>query len=226
MSTEIKYWYLRSHQLFTVLNNSQIKQLCIITGFKKARKGEVIHLGSDGVPRIYFLKKGHIKIAEMDDKGNEVTKEIIRKGDLFGELSLDPSGGSREYAQVLTDDVTICSFLLSDFEALMARHPALAVSYTRLVGLRFRKVSNNYSNLVFRDARSRLLFFLKEWVEREGAISGKSAVLKNYLTQQDVAQIICTTRQTAAQLFSELEAEGLLQYNRKEILINDIAALG
>jgi CRP/FNR family transcriptional regulator len=43
MSEELKYWYLRDHKLFWTLSMSQIKQLCIITGFKKAKKGDVIY---------------------------------------------------------------------------------------------------------------------------------------------------------------------------------------
>ena len=36
MYEELKYWYLRDHKLFWTLSYAQIKQLCIITGFKKA----------------------------------------------------------------------------------------------------------------------------------------------------------------------------------------------
>ncbi|MDI1234083.1 MAG: Crp/Fnr family transcriptional regulator [bacterium] len=223
MDSDNKYWYLRNHKLFRVLSNMQLKQLCIITGFKKAKKGDVIYLFSSDAPKIYFLKKGNIKIAEIDDEGNEITKEIIQKGDLFGELSLDTTIKSNEYAQALTNDVAICSFLLSDFEALMEKHPGLALSYSKFVGLRFKKMSSNYSNLIFKDARSRLIYFLKEWSIREGIFEGMQVKLLNYLTQQDMAQIICTSRQTITQLLNDFEKDGLLTYNRQEIMISDFS---
>jgi CRP/FNR family transcriptional regulator len=50
-------------------------------------------------------------------------------------------------------------------------------------------------------------------------------VIENYLTQTDIAQIICTSRQTATSLLNELEENGLLHYGRKEIIIEDIAKL-
>ena len=203
----------------------QLKQLCIITGFKKAKKGDIIYLYSSDAPKIYFLKKGNIKIAEIDEAGNEITKEIIQKGDLFGELSLDTTIKSNEYAQALTNDVTICSFLLSDFEALMEKYPGLALSYTKFVGLRFKKMSSNYSNLIFKDARSRLIYFIKEWALREGEFDGNKVKVLNYLTQQDTAQIICTSRQTITQLLNDFENTGLLTYNRQEIKIANIGQL-
>lgn len=88
MYDELKYWYLRDHKLFWTLSMSQIKQLCIVTGFKKANKGDVIHFSASEVPRIFILKKGNIKIVSVDEEGNETIKEILQKGDLFGELSL------------------------------------------------------------------------------------------------------------------------------------------
>ena len=62
MYDELKYWYLRDHKLFWTLSMSQIKQLCMITGFKKAKKGDIIYFSSSDIPRVFLLKKGNIKI--------------------------------------------------------------------------------------------------------------------------------------------------------------------
>jgi CRP/FNR family transcriptional regulator len=202
---------------------SQIKQLCIITGFKKAKKGDIIYFSSSDVPRVFLLKKGNIKIVSVDDDGNETIKDIIQKGDLFGELELDNDSNSNEYAKALTDDIIICSFLLSDFEDLLLRNPSLALSYTKLVGLKLKRIKNNYANLVSKDAKTRLLTFIKDWATREGKREGNRVVIENYLTQNDIAQIICTSRQTATVLLNELEENGLMYYGRKEIIVEDIS---
>ncbi|WP_281336575.1 Crp/Fnr family transcriptional regulator [Flavobacterium eburneipallidum] len=225
MYEELKYWYLRDHKLFRTLSFGQIKQLCIITGFKKAQKGEIIYFSSSDLPRIFLLKKGNIKIVAVDEDGNETIKDIIQKGDLFGELTLETDNQSNEYAKVLSDDVAICSFLMSDFEDLLLRNPNLALTYTKFLGLRMKRIRNSYSNLISKDAKTRLFQFLKDWAEREGKKEGNTVVLENYLTQNDIAQIICTSRQTATQLLNEMEASGLLIYNRKEIIISDVTKL-
>ncbi len=225
MYDELKYWYLRDHKLFWTLSMSQIKQLCIITGFKKAKKGEIIYFSSSDVPRVFLLKKGNIKIVAVDEDGNETIKDIIQKGDLFGELTLENDVNSNEYAKALTDDIIICSFLLSDFENLLLQNPSLALSYTKFVGLKMKRIKNSYANLISKDAKTRLYQFLKDWAEREGKRTENRVVIENYLTQNDMAQIICTSRQTATQLLNEMETNGLLYYNRKEIIIEDITKL-
>ena len=224
MYEELKYWYLRDHKLFWTLSMSQIKQLCIITGFKKAKKGDVIYFSSSDVPRVFLLKKGNIKIVAIDDDGNEI-KDIIQKGDLFGELELDNDRNSNEYAKALTDEVAICSFLLSDFENLLLQNPSLALSYTKFVGLKMKRIKNSYANLMSKDAKTRLLTFLKDWAERDGKQVENRIIIENYLTQTDIAQIICTSRQTATLLLNELEEKGLMYYGRKEIIIEDISKL-
>ncbi len=225
MYDELKYWYLRDHKLFWTLSMSQIKQLCIIVGFKKAKKGDVIYFSASDLPRIFLLKKGNIKIVSIDNDGNETIKEILKKGDLFGELALEHDKEVNEYAKALTDEVSICSFLMSDFEDLLSKNSALALSYTKFVGLRMKRFKNNYSNLVSKDAKSRLVSFLKEWAEKEGKQNGNKVTIDNYLTQTDIAQIICTSRQTATLLLNELENKNLIYYNRKEIIIDDISLL-
>ena len=225
MYEDLKYWYLRDHKLFRTLSFGQIRQLCIITGFKKAQKGEIIYFSSSDLPRIFLLKKGNIKIVAVDEDGNETIKDIIQKGDLFGELTLETDSQVNEYSKVLSDDVAICSFLMSDFEDLLLRNPSLALSYTKFVGLKMKRIKNSYANLISKDAKTRLFQFLKDWAEKEGERVGNKVVIENYLTQNDIAQIICTSRQTATHLLNEMETNGTIIYSRKEIIITDISKL-
>ena len=225
MSQETQYWHLRNHKLFSILTNAQIDDLCIMTRYKKAQKGEIIYFADETEKRIFILKKGTIKICENDEKGNEVVKELLMQGDLFGEISLDQGKGNAEYAQAISQDVVICSFRLIDFEHLLESHPGIALKYTKLVGFKFKKLKNSYNNLFFKDVKARLIHFLLDWAEREGHQENSKVILKNYLTHQDIAGVICSTRQTVTQLINELEADRVISYGRKEIVFENIEKL-
>ena len=103
----------------------------------------------------------------------------------------------------------------------MYKKPDFALNYIKFIGFNFKKIQNSYKNIFFKDAKTRLLLLLNTIIEKENAM-GASFVLPNYLTQQDYAQLICTTRQTIIALFQELEKEGILVYSHKEISIPDI----
>ncbi|MEZ7497417.1 cyclic nucleotide-binding domain-containing protein [Flavobacterium sp. Arc3] len=86
MNEDLKYWNLRDHKLFRSLSFKQMKQLCIIMGFKEAKKGEIIYFSSSDVSRIFVLKKGNIKIVAVDETGNETIKDIVKKEICLGSL--------------------------------------------------------------------------------------------------------------------------------------------
>lgn len=221
---DTRYWFLRDHQLFKHLSSTELREICVISNFKTAKKGEIIYFAHDEQSRIYSLKKGIIKIVELNPNGDETVKEVIQKGDLFGQILLDDQD-TDEYAVALSDYVTICSFRIEDFEKVIQRNPSLAVKYTKLVGLRFRRLENRYSNLMFKDVKTRLVLFLQEWATKEGQAEGNTIKLKNYLTHQDIASLICSTRQTVSQIFNELKTSGLIDYSRSIIVIPDVQLL-
>ncbi|GAA0551191.1 Crp/Fnr family transcriptional regulator [Chitinophaga japonensis] len=225
METAVQYWHLRRHRLFSKLSAADIKELCILSGYKKAAKDEVIYI-SDHVRRIYVLKKGVIRISTIDAAGNEVLKDVVQEGDLFGEITLSPGHNGQqgpEIARAVSQEVSLCSFLLQDFEKLLLRKPGLSLEYTRWIGMKLTRMHTRYADLVCKDARTRLIEFLKGFSIQRGKVKGREVRIRNYLTQKDIAGIIGATRQTVATLIGELEQQGLLRYSRSEIIIPDMA---
>ncbi|RYC71420.1 MULTISPECIES: Crp/Fnr family transcriptional regulator [Spirosoma] len=222
MTFEAKYWYLHNHQLFDELSRNHLNELTYLSHFRTGRKGDVITLPQEE-KRIFTIKVGILKLVELDNDGDEQLIEILRPGDLFGQFTLTPHA-SNQYAVVLSDYVTFCSFLVSDFEQIMRQNPALGIRYTKLIGLRFRQLQNRYANLMFKDVRTRLRLFLKEWADKD-AKPGQPNVLTNYLSHKDISRMICSNRQTVTELFNEFRLAGMLEYDRSQIRITDPALL-
>ena len=63
----------------------------------------------------------------------------------------------------------------------MLKYPDLALSYTKFIGFKIKKWKNNYNNLIFLNAETRLLLFLIEWAERDGIEENGSIRIENYL---------------------------------------------
>ncbi|MBC8112685.1 MAG: Crp/Fnr family transcriptional regulator [Verrucomicrobia bacterium] len=223
MEKDVKYWYLRNHQLFSRLSSDEIKELCVITNFRKARKNEIIDL-ADEHKRIYSLKKGTIRIISISEDGTETTKEILQQGDIFGEISLDANNAEAEnqYAQAASPEVQVCSFFVEDFEKILHRNPLLAIHYTKLVGFRLKTMQNRYADLVFKDVRTRLISFLKDFAVQNGKKEANSFVTPHFLTQHDIANLIGASRQTVTTLMNEFTEQNLFQYSRNTFIIPDV----
>ncbi|MEA5258475.1 Crp/Fnr family transcriptional regulator [Arcicella aquatica] len=226
MQEEAKYWYLHDHQLFSVLSREENRALCLIPNFKTVKKNEIIYFSHDDEQRLYTIKSGTLKIVSVDAEGNETVKEILRSGDLFGQYTFDEVDENEdEYAIAISEKVVICSFKINDFENIVKSNPQLAIRYTKLVGFKLKRITNNYTNLMFKDVRTRFVLFLKDWVMKEGNGQTKDIVVKNYLTHSDIAGLICSTRQTVTMLFNELKNAGLIDYTRSEIIVKDVHQL-
>jgi CRP/FNR family transcriptional regulator len=211
--------YLKQHVLTTGMNEAQILEMCHKTKIKNVRKGESIYLNDSFDNRIYLVLKGKIKVSEFDERGDELIKELLSMDEVFGDVSLDSSIADDEFAEAITDNCVICSFNSNDFKNLMHNNPLLAMNYAAQVSTKLRRLENRHSNLVFKDARARLMSFFKDWAYREGDRTGDKIILNNYLTHNDIAGIISTSRQSVTTLLNELRDNGLLFYNRKRIEI-------
>jgi CRP/FNR family transcriptional regulator len=139
-------------------------------------------------------------------------------GDLFGSLDLIESNED-EYAIVLSNTATFCSFKAADFEKFIENKPEVAVKYTKWIGFWFKRLENRYSNIMFKDVKTRLLNFLKDIAKDHQTDPDGYVSLPNYLTHQDIASLICSTRQTVTSLLNTLKSEGIITYSRKEIKV-------
>lgn len=227
MQRDVKYWSLRNHQIFSQITDDKYRELCVWVGFKKAPKNETIFFTHEPIKRIYFLKEGMIKIISLDIEGNEVTKDIIQKGDVFGEIALgdaqDPT--SSEYAKVVSDEAVMCTFTLENFEKVLIKNPAISLKFTKKVGDKLKTLENRYNNLIFKDVRTRVIHFLKKFVQDNGQVQGNVFSARNYLTHQDIAHLTGSTRQTVTSILNQLKKENKLIYSRQEIVIPDINCL-
>jgi CRP/FNR family transcriptional regulator, cyclic AMP receptor protein len=213
-----QYWYLQNHSLFKHLNNSDLNEICYIAAYKTVRKGDIIFFSEENNGRVFTLKKGSLKIVKIDVEGNEIVKDILKVGDLFGSLDLIESNED-EYAIVLSDTATFCSFKTADFEKFIENKPEVAVKYTKWIGFWFKRLENRYSNIMFKDVKTRLLNFLKDIAKDHQTDPDGYVSLPNYLTHQDIASLICSTRQTVTSLLNTLKSEGIITYSRKEIKV-------
>jgi CRP/FNR family transcriptional regulator len=160
-------------------------------------------------------------LAEANDRGEELIKDILTEGDILGDISLDGNPSLDEYAEALTANTIICGFSIVDFKKILQSNPVLALRYANKVSSKLKKAENRHADLVFRDAKSRLIRFIKYWANMDGSRIGDKIVLNNYLTHSDIAGFISTSRQSVNVLLNELRDSGMLFYNRKKIELNE-----
>jgi CRP/FNR family transcriptional regulator, cyclic AMP receptor protein len=224
MSDEIKYAYLKSHPLFTGADEQKIIEACSMIKVKTVFRGEILSYGEGDYSKVYLLIKGKIKITECDRMENELIKDLLTAPDLFGDLSLAGKPNIDEFAEALTANTVVCVLNSTEFKRMLGENPMMAMNYANAVNNKLKKLETRHSDLVFRDAKSRLLRFMKNWAQSDGSLMGDKIILNNYLTHSDIAGVISTSRQSVNVLLNELRDSGVLFYNRKRIELNNSIA--
>lgn len=217
---------IRNYDLWCNLSDEEYKDLRVEHHVIDVPKGEYIYFEAYNLNKIYFVKEGTIKIGYIDPEGNEKVKEIIQQGALFGQFSLERSNLHGEFAQAYRNDVSLCAFTIDDFERLLKSRPDLALRYSKQIGAKLRNIENRLINLLNKDVRTRLIHFLWQLVEQNlGENTAEGFCMPNYLTHEDIASLIGSSRQTVTTLINELAGEGILSYNRQEICFMNVKKL-
>ncbi|MEM8907199.1 MAG: Crp/Fnr family transcriptional regulator, partial [Bacteroidota bacterium] len=165
------------------------------------------------------------KIGTHFNDGREVIKSILHPSAMFGELGLVGEEKRQDFAQALNEEVELYALRVSEFKQLMERNHRLCLNVINLLGGRLRKAENRLEALIFKDARTRIIDFLKESVKSRGLRVGYEMLLRHSLTQQDIANLTGTSRQTVTSVLNDLRKSDLIYFNRKSILIRDMANL-
>lgn len=224
MSSEAKMILIRNYDLWAHISDAEYDELNLTHCFLEKKKGEYVYFEAGHHRNLYFLKEGNIKLGYIAEDGREVVREILKKGDIFGQLTLQENNLNGEFARAYRKDVSVCAFSIADFEALLQKKPELALRYSRKVGTQLKAIETRLLNLLHKDVRTRLLRFLADQ-SVPAPVHGALALIPAYLTHEDIAQLIASSRQTVTTMINQLETEGLLLVKGRKLYIPDVKKL-
>ena len=211
--------------LLSPLNQVELEQLASNTQLRKIARFHFIYMPDESAEFIYFLLKGKIKIGTFSIEGREVIKEILQPEQPFGDMAIAGESNRSDFAQAMQDEVEVLAVRMSEFRRLMQVNQQLMFSCLKHLNSRLVRVEERLSSLVLKDARERIIEFLVDTAGREGRQVGYETLVKHQLTQQEIANLTGTSRQTVTSVLNDLRKSNLIYFNRNSILIRDIGRL-
>jgi CRP/FNR family transcriptional regulator len=217
---------IKNNDLFSQMSDEVFNSMDIIHHFKETPVNEYIYFEAHLHNSLYFLKKGHVKIGYYDQDGREVIKEIIGRGDLFGQITLMPNNLEGEFAQAHKSDVSLCMFRVQEFEGLLNKYPQIALRFSRQLGQKMLRVENRMVNLLHKTVVARLYYFFVSLSRQFPEYLNDNKFDKpNIFTHDEISRLIGSSRQTVTTLINEMEGKNLLRFGRQQLIINDVKEL-
>lgn len=217
-------WYLENIDVGDIFCDTKMGHHTDSSSMKEFKKNDYVYFPDDNSDKIFFITKGSIKVGTMNDAGKEITKAILGRGEVFGELSIIGEDTRRDYA-IAMEDTQVCILTTDQMKLMIKDHSKLSMFFMKLMGSKVLAMEKRLESLVFKDSKTRILEFIVDQVNTRGQQVGYEWVIRNQLTHQEIANICATSRQTVTTLLNELRNENIITFDRRRMLIRDLDKL-
>ncbi len=182
----------------------------------KFPKQAVIILEGDETSSLYIILSGKVRVFSSDEKSKEVTLLIQEPGSCFGELAL--LGDEPRSASVETLEKTVCGIISKDdFKYWLASHPDVAIGLLRALSKKIRQLTERVKQMALSNVYERTIKVLQDMATQEGDIF----VIHNRPTQQELANMVGSSREMINKIMKELTKGGYVVIKDKTLRIEN-----
>ena len=209
---------------FSRLTEDQLVLLASSVGSQSFERGETIfHQGSIG-SALYIIVGGQVRIYTISAAGQELTLAIFRAGQFFGELAL-LDGQPRSASAKALDPTTTLTLHRAAFLHTINACPPIAAALLEAMALRLRQTTVHAGQLASRSAPQRVVRQLLDLAMQHGVSDDGATRIDLRLTQDDLASMSGTTRETVNRVLSSLRDQGLIRIERARVSVLDLSEL-
>ncbi|HHW56394.1 MAG TPA: Crp/Fnr family transcriptional regulator [Clostridia bacterium] len=193
-------------------------------GYRKSfLKNEIITINCDRT-YIAIVTKGLIKQFISNKNGKLKVLYLLQPGEIFGEFSY--LGGGLDLIEGQAIKSSEVSIIFEDkLNAILDTNLDLYKYIARSMSRKFRIVTMQLSDLIFKDSFGRLCDFLIRLFYQQGKRIEKGYVIDIPLTHENIANLIGCDRVTVTKGLNKLKKEGLIEIEGKKIIIKDLYSL-
>jgi len=209
---------LKKVTLFNSLGEKELEKIVSLTSLHKYKKESIIFMEAEAGNSLFIISKGRVKISRISDEGKEVILAILKEDDFFGEMSL-LDGHVRSANVTAIEDSELLRLRRDDFFNLLQSHPELSINLLKELAKRIRMSDTQIKSLSLLDAVGRVASAVIQLVEIGGTIKEGKMVIEKLPSQQDLANMAGTSRETVSRAFKLFIDEGYIVKKGNKIII-------
>jgi len=182
---------------------------------RRFARSEAVFREGDPAQSLHLLAEGTVAVRVATPLGDVATLDVLAPGDVFGEQALIAEPSVRSATVVALEQVQTLSLTREAFERLLADHPGVLRLLVGALDARLRTTSRNLVDALYMPVEARVfrhLARLGALYERRGSIP---------LTQDDLASMAGTTRQSLNKVLRRAQEDGLVTLSRSRIAVID-----
>jgi CRP-like cAMP-binding protein len=205
---------LKSINYFEGLTQKELETIKNYVSDKEVPKGEVFLRQGELSEYLYYVVAGLVKVYKTATNGKEQILHIAPPGDSLNDVSTFDGGPSAASMLAMTP-VHLYAIRKTDLSIILHDPPRLYMNIIKALAKRIRRDSNLVEELSFSQALTRLTKLLL------GTYAGEEATAGLALTQQEMANMIGTTREGVNRSLKIMEDRGAIRLSRHRVVVLD-----
>lgn len=211
---------LRNVPLFRDFDLAELAEVAQLVTTRRFAKHQTIFREGDPGQTFYLILGGSVAIVRIATDGRETILSILKERDFFGEMSIFDTSVRAASVRTLTD-VEVGVIERDDFLALIDRSPRIGRLLVISLSDRLRAANKMIAATTSRDIRSRLASVLLNLMQNFGEPVSNGVRISLRLTNQEMANMIGTTRETVNRTLNRFWDEHLIDMRTSHVVIVD-----
>jgi len=198
-----------------ILTEAELCALSVQGAVKSFPKHAVIVSEGDETDSLFVIVSGRVKVFLADEAGKEIVLGTQGPGEYFGEMALD--GGARSASIITLEPSRFVVVPRRKVREFLRTQPEFSVRLVEKLIRRTRALTASVKNLALMDVYGRVARLLLELAEQD---EGGTLVIREKLTQRDVANRVGASREMVSRILTDLAAGGYISVKQKHITVH------
>ncbi|EWY39751.1 Crp/Fnr family transcriptional regulator [Skermanella stibiiresistens SB22] len=222
---EEKLAVLAEHSLLKHVDPSELSQLAAYSTVARHRPRATIFRQGDPGSSMMAVLSGRVRICSYSPEGKEVTLNIVRKGEFFGEIAL-LDGKPRTAEALAIEETDLLVLERRHFMPWLENHPKVCVRMFGVLCDRLRRTSTQLEDTLFLEVPTRLARCLVRLATAFGVQErGGGTRIDVKLSQQQLGTLVGITRESTNKHLNEWQRDGLITVGAGTVTIRDLEGL-
>ncbi len=209
----------------TTTTGDNLNDLMINFPIKVFKKGAFIVKEGQTPKHIYYIQSGKtLALTNYPESEKLLANGFFVKGEFVNFQALTNSQPDSHSIKALSK-VEVRQIPTIAFLSLMRQHQFLNQMVLHSIVRQLEQKTNHCHQTVLYNSNQRIVQFLLDYIAKAGERVGYEWVVRDFLTQAQIALLSNTGRQTVSTLLNDLRRENIIHFTRKYMVVRDLELL-
>lgn len=173
----------------------------------------------------WIIKRGYVRLVYVDPSGRSLTRLILGKGAMFGDLPFTPGFFLRNEQAIASGMSCVIQVARQELEKEAVAAPSFESLMLRTFSSQLQAYDRRMQWQLISPLHTRIATALYDLVCFSGGRCGHGHLVDVRLTHEEFSELVVATRPAVSEVLAELKHEGIIDYTRSHLCLLNLDRL-